>query len=311
MLPHHVHHGNAYAALFYVYNPNYIKSVPIKNRSKEELLRVYTEVYVWLTARGYRPLLHKLDNKTSHNVEAFIAVEQVKIQYTPPDMHCTNPAECAVRTWKNHFTAGIVGIPSSFPIANWCRLTPQSNMTLNMMCPCCLNSLLSAHKAMEGSFLFNAMPLAPLGTEVLVHLKPTQCKSSGYHAAKVWYLSHAANHYRCIQVIMRDTGGERINDTFHVQHHALPVPHITATDCILQATERLTDAIAGVQEAPPNKLVAITSLRALLLGKELPLEPVEAPVAPNPVTTPVKETLPEEYLPVIMWDPTNDTTTDL
>ena len=30
--------GNAYFALFYVYDPNYIKSVPIKNRSKEDLL---------------------------------------------------------------------------------------------------------------------------------------------------------------------------------------------------------------------------------------------------------------------------------
>jgi hypothetical protein len=93
--------GNTYVALFYVYNPNYIKSVPIKNRSKEELLRAYTEVYAWLTACGYRPLLHKLDNETSRNVKAFIAAEQVKIQYTPPDMHRTNPAKRAIRTWKN------------------------------------------------------------------------------------------------------------------------------------------------------------------------------------------------------------------
>jgi hypothetical protein len=112
--------GNGYVALFYVYNPNYIKSVPIKNQSKEELLQAYTEVYAWLSARGYRPLLHKLDNETSHDVKTFIVVEQVKIQYMPPDMHCTNPAKCAVRTWKNHFTAGIAGIPSSFLIANWC-----------------------------------------------------------------------------------------------------------------------------------------------------------------------------------------------
>jgi hypothetical protein len=46
-------HGNAYAALFYVYNPNYIKSIPVKNRSKEELLQAYTEVDAWLTACGY------------------------------------------------------------------------------------------------------------------------------------------------------------------------------------------------------------------------------------------------------------------
>jgi hypothetical protein len=155
------------------------------------------EVYVWLTTRGYQPLLHKLDNETSHDVKAFIVAEQVKIQYTPPDMHCTNPAKRAVQTWKNHFTASIASISSLFLIANWCQLTPQSDMTLNMM-PCCLNPHLSAHKAMEGLFLFDATPLAPLGTEVLVHLKPTRRKSWGYHAAKMWYLSHAANHYQCI-----------------------------------------------------------------------------------------------------------------
>ncbi len=177
-------------------------------------------MYAWLTARGYRPLLHKLDNETSHDVEAFIAAEQVKIQYMPLDMHCTNPAKRTVWTWKNHFTAGITGVSSLFLIANWCQITPQSNMTLNMMCPCCLIPLLSAHKAMEGSFLFDAMPLAPLGTKVLVHLKPTRRKSWGYHAAKAWYLSHAANHYRFIRVIMRDTRGERIPDTFRFQHHA-------------------------------------------------------------------------------------------
>jgi hypothetical protein len=183
-------------------------------------------------------------------------------------------------------------------------------MTLNMMRPCCLNSLMSAHKATEVSFLFDAMPLAPLGTKVLVYLKPTQPKPWGYHTAKACYLSHAANHYRCIQVSMRDTGGKCITDTFRFQHHALLVPHITATNRILQATERLADTIAGVQEAPPYKLAAITSLQALLLGKELPLEPVEALVAPNHVTMPVKEMLPEEYLPVIIRDPANDTTTD-
>jgi hypothetical protein len=182
-------------------------------------------------------------------------------------------------------------------------------MTLNMMRPCCLNPLLSAQEAMDGSFLFDATPLALLGTKVLVHLKPTQYKSWGYHAAKAWYLSHAANHYRCIKVIMRDTGGKRITDMFRFQHHALPVPHITATDHILQATKQLADAIVGVQEAPPNKLVAITSLQALLLGKELTQEPVKASVTPTPVTTPIKEMPPEEDLPVIMWDPTAVTAT--
>ncbi len=132
--------------LFYVYNPNYIKSVPIKNWSKGELLRAFTEVYTWLTARRYHPHLHKLDNETSHDVEAFFASEYVKLQYCPPDMHRTNPVEQVVRTWRNHFTAGIAGILKSFSIAHWCHLATQTYMTLNMMRPCCLNLLLSPVK---------------------------------------------------------------------------------------------------------------------------------------------------------------------
>ena len=35
--------GHAYVVIFYIYDANYIQSVPIKNRSKEELLRAYHE----------------------------------------------------------------------------------------------------------------------------------------------------------------------------------------------------------------------------------------------------------------------------
>ncbi len=56
--------GNAYALLFYIYNANMIWLVPIKNRSKEELLQAVTGVYAWLTAWGYWPILHKMDNET-------------------------------------------------------------------------------------------------------------------------------------------------------------------------------------------------------------------------------------------------------
>jgi hypothetical protein len=164
--------GNAYIAHFYIYNAYAIWSASIKNRSKEELLRDLTEVYAWLTTGGYWPLLHKMDNETSHDVKAFITLEQVKLQYTPPNMHHTNPAKCVFLTWKNHFTAGIAALPPSFPLAHWCRLMMQSNAMLNMMRPYCLNHLLSVHKVMKWTFLFDAMPMAPLGMEVLVLQKP-------------------------------------------------------------------------------------------------------------------------------------------
>jgi hypothetical protein len=44
-----------------------------------------------LTLRGFKPLLHKLDNETSHKVEQFVSSQQTHLQYTSPDNHCTNP----------------------------------------------------------------------------------------------------------------------------------------------------------------------------------------------------------------------------
>ena len=92
---------------------------------------------------------------------------------------------------------------------------------------------------------------------------------------------------------MADTGGKRITHTFRFNYHSIPVPKITATDRILDTTARLTAAIKGVQEAPPDELAAIQALQTLLLGEVPPPEPTPAPVtAPRP-------TIDEE--PVVIW----------
>jgi hypothetical protein len=66
----------------------------------------------------------------------------------------------------------MAGLLKSFPIANWCCLTMQYNATLNMLHLCPLNPLLLGHKALKGLFSFNATPMAPLGTDVIMHMKP-------------------------------------------------------------------------------------------------------------------------------------------
>jgi hypothetical protein len=108
--------------------------------------------------------------------------------------------------------------------------------------------------------------MAPLGIKVLAHHKPNQHLSWGFHALNAWYISPSLQHYWCIKITMRDTGGKRITDTFWYKHQAIPVPVVTATDRILEATHQLTVAIEGVQGAVPYKLQAIDSLRHILLG---------------------------------------------
>eukprot|EP00804_Cyclotella_cryptica_P002148 CCRYP_006557-RA/>CCRYP_006557-RA protein AED:0.44 eAED:0.44 QI:0/-1/0/1/-1/1/1/0/148 len=89
--------GNNCIVIFYVVDANYIKPYPIKSRHRTELIKAYTNVYNFLCTRGYCPQLHKLDKKTSKDVEEFIASNNATHQYTPPDMHCTNLAEQAIR----------------------------------------------------------------------------------------------------------------------------------------------------------------------------------------------------------------------
>jgi hypothetical protein len=194
--------GHAYLIISYIYDANFIASVPIKNCTKKELLRAYQITYKYLSSRGFKPQLHKMNNETSKDVKEFINSQHTTLQYTPLDIHRTNSAERAIRTWKNHFSAGIASLPKSFPIANWCHLTNQCDYTINMLRPCCQNPLLSAFKAMEGLFSFDAMPMAPPGTKVLVHLKPTCRKSWAFHASNGWYIGPSLKHYRCIRAIM-------------------------------------------------------------------------------------------------------------
>jgi hypothetical protein len=120
----------------------------------------------------------------------------------------------------------------------------------------------------------------PLGTKVLAHHKPHQHLSWGFHALNTWYISPSLRHYQCIKIIMHDIGGERIMDMFRYKHHAVPVPVVTATDCILKATHQLTAAIEGVQEAAPDKLQAVESLRHILLGKRILQQPCPPPSTP-------------------------------
>ena len=64
--------GNSYIVIFYTSDGNYIKSYPIKSRHRTQLLKACEEVYTYLRVRGYIPQLHKLDNETLKDVEAFV-----------------------------------------------------------------------------------------------------------------------------------------------------------------------------------------------------------------------------------------------
>ena len=270
MLPRTSNRGMKYLCIFYIYDPNFIKGIPIKSRKKEELLRAYKEVYKWCEQRGYKPRLHKLDNETSRDVEDFIATQNAKLQYTPPDMHRTNPAERALQTYKSCGKSILASVPPNFPIALWCRLAPLIDFCVNIVRKCRQNPLLSAWAAMEGEYHFDATPIAPPGSEMLLHEKPNRRKSWGFNAKKAWYLGPCFQHYRSFRGLLPSTGGERISDTVRFKHHAITIPQLTPADRILEAAKQLEAAIKQQpKKAPMDEITAIELLRSVLLGEQV------------------------------------------
>ena len=115
----------------------------------------------------------------------------------------------------------MASLPPTLPIAYWCRLLPQIDFSVIIVRKCRQNPLLPAWAAMEGEFHFNATPIAPPGSERLMHEKPNRRKTFGFNAKKAWYIAPCFQHYRTFKVIMASTGAEIISDTVLFKHHAI------------------------------------------------------------------------------------------
>jgi hypothetical protein len=117
--------GNKYMLIVYDYDSNAIVVEAMKNRSDVEALRAYANVYALLTARGIKPALNIMDNEASKAIKHAVNQSGARFELVEPNNHRVNAAERAVRTFKNHFIAGLCSTDPNFPIALWDKLTIQ------------------------------------------------------------------------------------------------------------------------------------------------------------------------------------------
>jgi hypothetical protein len=152
--------GNKYMLILYDYDSNSILVEPMKNRSDEEALRAYSVLYTELTQHGLKPQLNIMDNEASKAIKAAVQKTGAKYQLVEPHNHRVNAAERAIRTFKNHFIAGLCSVDPRFPITLWDKLLPQAVLTLNLLRTSRINPKLSAHAQLHGIFDINKTPLA-------------------------------------------------------------------------------------------------------------------------------------------------------
>jgi hypothetical protein len=77
-------------------------------------------------AKGFRPTLQKMDNEASAALKNYFTGKEMNYQLVPPHCHRTNAAERAIRTFKEHFKAGLATVDTDLPEQLWDRIFPQA-----------------------------------------------------------------------------------------------------------------------------------------------------------------------------------------
>jgi hypothetical protein len=164
--------GNSYVMLCYIYDCNYIKVVPMKYRSASEWVKAYESIHQELTVKGFKPKLQTLDNEASTALKNFFTVNNIAYQLVPPHCHRRNAAERAIRTFKEHFVAGLSSVDPSFPMHLLDILLPQAEITLNLLRTSRLHPQLSAAAHYHGLVDYNKTAFVPPGCKIIAHEKP-------------------------------------------------------------------------------------------------------------------------------------------
>jgi hypothetical protein len=255
--------GMQYIFVLYDYDSNAILVEPMKSRSDADMEKAYNKLYDYLTDRGLKPKFNVMDNEASTAIKKLLTQRDTKFQLVEPHNHRVNAAERAIRTFKNHFIAGLCTVDKDFPLQLWDRLLPQTMLTLNLLRTSRINPRLSAEAQLNGNFDFNKTPLAPPGTRALVFEDPTNRGTFAPHAIDAWYLSHAKDNYRCHKFFIPSTNGERIAQTaeFFPQH--CNMPGLSSSERATIAATDLTDALLHPAPKSPFSKLSNTHYSAL------------------------------------------------
>ena len=169
--PHCSSRGHEYILIAYHYDSHAILGLPLKNRQAATITAAWRKLNNKLSTAGVEPNTWILDNEASHDLKSPMTKNKSSFQLVPPHTHRANAAERAIQTFKAHFSSGLASVDPAFPVNEWDRLLDQAFLTLNLLRTFRINPNLSAHAFLFGNYNFNATPIAPPGTKVVVHIK--------------------------------------------------------------------------------------------------------------------------------------------
>ena len=147
-------------------------------------------------------------------------------------------------------------VPTSPTLHYHAQLTLTSRMNLK----------LTEYSQLHREFNYDATPLAPPGTQVVIHEKPTVRGTWSSHGVKGWYLGPSMNNYWCHHVYVTKTRGERDSDCVDFFPHNTPLPYnYSLENAIIVARELAYALKKSTPKAPfsnigDSQIVAIEKL---------------------------------------------------
>jgi hypothetical protein len=153
----------------------------MKSGSASEWVKVYDHIHQELTVEGFKPKLQTLDNETSAALKNLFTANDVEYQLVPPHCHRHSAAERAIRTFKEHFVAGLSSVDPTFQLHLWDKLLTQAEITLNLLRTSRLHPHLSAAAHFHGLLDYNKTAFAPPGCKIVANEKPGKRRTWAPH----------------------------------------------------------------------------------------------------------------------------------
>jgi hypothetical protein len=197
----------------YSFDCNYIKPVAMTSKSASEWLKAFGQIFQELTSRGFKPKLQTMDNEASAALQGYFTENDMTYQLVPPYCHRRNAAERAIRTFKEHFVAGLAAVDPDFSMHIWDCILPRAEITLNLLLTSRLHPQLSAAAHFHGQIDYNKTAFAPPGCKIIAHEKPSQRRTWAPRGQPGYSLVPAMHHYRCQNIYITSTASECIVDT--------------------------------------------------------------------------------------------------
>ncbi len=260
--------GAQYMLIMYSEEANYIHVECLRSRHASDFVNAYGRGIKFWKQHGIIPTFGRMDNESSGTLEEFCRTQSppIVIQYVPPGTHRANKAERAIRTWKDHFIAGLASTDPSFPLAAWDELVPQAELTLNLLRVSSISPHLSAWQQLHGPYNFSATPIAPPGMKIVSHVKPKLNRATwDSHGTAGFYVGPAMTHYRCFRVWITATNSIRVTDT--LSWHPLPLyllPGASPTDDLVGVLCQLHSTLTRLSSGPTALLEQRQPIAAII-----------------------------------------------